>query len=98
MYDNIGGKIKGLARIIGIGGLIAFLLAGIIVIASDEYAVVPMLICFAMAVVCLVSSWPLYGFGKLVQDMGDLKELKAKEVSSSKAEPPKSVEDELPNL
>lgn len=82
MYKNIGRKLKTLASIVGLGGSGLSLLIGIIIAFSacsgggrgyyQGYSedVGEGIMCFfiflAIAVVCFVSSWVLYGFGQLI--------------------------------
>lgn len=67
MYNNIGKKIKVLAKVCGwitlIGGfLIFFILLGDYWI--DEIWYIPFL-----ALLGFISSWPLYGFGDLIENV-----------------------------
>ncbi len=89
MYSNIGGKIKLLAQIYGwlvlIGGLLAFF----ILLGDydfDEIFYVPLL-----ALTGFASSWPLYGFGQLIDDVREMKE-------SRKGQPEEVKPDELPEI
>lgn len=67
MYNNIGGKIKKLVKIITIGGFIIFGLAGLILAFTTSFiggiliAVIPCLILW-------ISSFVLYGFGELIDN------------------------------
>ena len=67
MYDNIGGKIKGLAKAVFIVEAIAAVIAGIALVAIDEdlilFGVLTLILGPAVA---WVSSWLLYGFGELI--------------------------------
>ena len=75
MYNNIGGKIKGLAVFVGIGGAIIFLILGFIFIgvasnASRMEEATYWSYCitfFIMVPVSIIASYPLYGFGELVE-------------------------------
>ena len=67
MYDNIGGKIKVLAKVSFIVEAIAAVIAGIaFMIEDDEFILMGLLIMILGPVVAWVSSWMLYGFGELV--------------------------------
>lgn len=72
MYKNIGTKIKALAKIIGIGGAVLCAVAAFILILLGGayesktlyiFAAVSFVSCF----LCIISSWPLYGFGELIE-------------------------------
>ena len=69
MYDNIGGKIKGLAKATFIVGAIAAVITGIALMASDEDMIpVGLLVMVVGPIVAWVSSWLLYGFGELIEN------------------------------
>ena len=73
MYDNIGGKIKGLAIAIFIIETIAALITGIALIASDEDMIpIGFLAIVVVPLVAWVSSWLLYGFGELIDKACDI--------------------------
>lgn len=67
MYENIGDKIKGLAKACGwillLGGVVAFFIAGA-GYGFDEF--LPWLLLLG-GLLGFVSSWPLYGFGELIE-------------------------------
>jgi len=67
MYDNIGGKIKGIAKAVFIVEAIAAVIAGIALVAIDEdlilFGVLTLILGPAVA---WVSSWLLYVFGELI--------------------------------
>lgn len=73
MYDNIGGKIKGLAKAVFIVEAIAAVIAGIALVAIDEdlilYGVLTLILGPAVA---WVSSWLLYGFGELIDKVCEI--------------------------
>ena len=69
MYDNIGGKIKGLAKASFIVAAIAEVITGIALMATDEDLIgYGLLVMFVGPIVAWVSSWLLYGFGQLVEN------------------------------
>ena len=74
MYDNIGGKIKGLAKATFIVEAIATVITGIGLMASDDYIMIPvgLLVMVIGPVVAWVSSWSLYGFGELIDKTCDI--------------------------
>ena len=68
MYDNIGGKIKGLAKAFFIVEAIAAVIAGIALMAIDEDLILFGALALILGpVVAWVSSWLLYGFGELIE-------------------------------
>lgn len=73
MYDNIGGKIKGLAKAVFIVEAIAAVITGIGLIASDEDLIpIGLLVLFGGPIVAWVSSWVLYGFGEIIDKLCDI--------------------------
>jgi len=73
MYDNIGGKIKVLAKVTFIVEAIAAVITGIALMASDEDMIpVGLLVMVVGPIVAWVSSWLLYGFGELVDKACDI--------------------------
>ena len=72
MYENIGKKIKGLAKACCIVETIAAILAGVIMIATGietdmfYYIVGGAMIAILGPLVAWVSSWLLYGYGELI--------------------------------
>lgn len=73
MYDNIGGKIKGLAKATFIVEAIAAVITGIALMDSDDdmFPVV-LLVMVVGPIVAWVSSWLLYGFGELIDKTCDI--------------------------
>ncbi|MCL2695732.1 MAG: hypothetical protein FWE69_05345 [Clostridiales bacterium] len=92
MFDNIGNKIKILATVIAIVGVLGGLITGIILI--DELGARGFLIGLGSAVILLFSSWIIYAFGKLVDDVGAIRE----QLLSATPTQEESLEDELPIL
>ena len=73
MYDNIGKKIKGLAKAVFIVEAIAMVITGIALMASDEYMIpIGLLVMVVGPLVAWVSSWLLYGFGELIDKTCDI--------------------------
>ena len=69
MYDNIGEKIKGLARVMFIVEAIAAVITGIALMGSDEDMIlIGLLVMVVGPIVAWVSSWLLYGFGELIDN------------------------------
>lgn len=70
MFDNIGGKIKGLAVLICSIGIIASVLYGIVLISDAYYDIERIIGCLFIFVVPLLawlSSCGIYGFGELIE-------------------------------
>ncbi len=73
MYDNIGGKIKALAKAIFIFEAIAAVIAGIaLMAANDDLILFGVLALILGPAVAWVSSWLLYGFGELIEKACDI--------------------------
>ena len=71
MYDNIGGKIKGLAIASFIVEAIAAVITGIALwVGTEEWWCA--LILFCGPIVAWVSSWLLYGFGEIIDKLCDI--------------------------
>lgn len=72
MYENIGKKIKGLAKAIFIVEAIGAIIAGICLLATDgDLILAGLLTLFCGPIVAWVSSWILYAFGELVEAARD---------------------------
>ena len=72
MYDNIGGKIKGLATWTFIVEAIGAIITGIVLIVGDSSNTLYALPVIVLGpVVAWVSSWILYAFGELVEKTCD---------------------------
>ena len=70
MYDNIGGKIKGLAKGIFIAMAILGFLTGVVFIAIDKDMAWLGLLCIALyPLIGWISSWMLYGFGEIIDKL-----------------------------
>ena len=73
MYDNIGGKLKGLAKVLFIVPAIAAVLAGIVLMSTDEHLILyGLLVMVVGPIVAWISSWFLYGFGELIDKACDI--------------------------
>ena len=92
MYYNVGKKIKVLAQICGwislIGGVIALFIGADFYGGLDEPGPWLFLLC---GLVGFVSSWPLYGFGQLIDDVRTIKE-------NGIGQPEENKPDELPEI
>lgn len=92
MYKNVGKKIMVLAQVLGWLLLIAGIIVGLVYL-SNSYSGDDMIgvIALATGVVSFISSWFLYGFGQLVNDVNVIK-------NKSKNEKQEQPKDELPEL
>ena len=73
MYDNIGEKIKGLAKGFFIAGAVLTFIAGVSVMAVDEdLIVIGLPVMLLGPIISWISSWMLYGFGELVDKVCDI--------------------------
>lgn len=72
MYDNIGRKIKGLAKAVFIVEAIAAVITGIVLMASYLNPIIGLLVMVVGPLVAWVSSWLLYGFGELIDKTCDI--------------------------
>ncbi len=70
MYDKIGSKIKGLAKVIFIVEAIVTVITGIALISSDVD--IGILVIALGPIIAWVSSWLLYGFGELIDKACDI--------------------------
>lgn len=69
MYDNIGNKIKTLAKWMFIVEAIGAIITGISLIATDDDLILlGLLIILCGPIVAWVSSWFVYGYGQLIQN------------------------------
>ena len=73
MFDNIGGKIKTLAKVVCWIGIIACIITGIVLMATGEDSIlVGILTAVVGSLLSWVSSFVLYGFGQLVENSDTL--------------------------
>lgn len=67
MYENIGGKIKGLAKATFVVEAIAAVITGIVLMVDDENMIpFGLILLIAGPAIAWASSWLLYGFGELI--------------------------------
>ena len=79
MFDNIGGKIKTLAKVVCWIGIIACIITGIVLMATDEELVLAGILTAAGgSLLSWVSSFVLYGFGQLVENSDIIAEQSAR--------------------
>ena len=70
MYDNIAKKVKGLAKGIFIIEALGTIVTGIMLLITGELALFGLIILICGPLIAWVSSWVLYAFGELVEDVG----------------------------
>ena len=75
LYKNIGGKVKALAQWIFALEAISAIISGIWLLSEEEG--IGFLVLFLGPLVALASSWILYAFGELVEDMHEMRDKKA---------------------
>ena len=70
LYENIGSKIKNLAKWIFIVEAIGAIITGLVLLCKDEDLILYGLITLACGpIVAYIGSWILYAFGELVEDV-----------------------------
>ncbi len=70
MFDNIGGKIKGLAKVLFWIEAIGAVIAGLVMVEDTEG--ISLLFALAGILVAWISSWFLYGFGEIIDKLCDI--------------------------
>ena len=84
MFKNIGKKIMGLAKFITWMGFLASIIGGIVMIAEDEDLIVyAVLVMVAGCLVSWIACFMLYGFGQLIHNSEECKNL-LKKISEQK--------------
>lgn len=90
MFNNIGGKIKGLAQVICWIGIVAFAILGIRLISEDDDLVVLGFVIMVIGgVMSWVSSFVLYGFGQLIENTEPLRYYAKSTISAPMSSIPK---------
>lgn len=73
MYENIGGKIKGLAKATFIVEAIAAVITGIILMVdNDDMIPFGLVLLIVGPAIAWASSWLLYGFGELIDKVCEI--------------------------
>ena len=75
LYSNVGGKLQVIAKICGIVGLVCAAIGLLLMLYSgfDDEMILAGVGCMVTGISCIVSSWPLYAFGQLVNDVHSMK-------------------------
>lgn len=71
MFNNIGDKLKRLSKVVGIGGAVIFLIVALINLGNPVLFATFLLV----AALCIISAWPLYGFGQLIKSVTSIEEM-----------------------
>lgn len=95
MYRNVGGKIKTLAAIGGWIALIAGIVLAFVIGGAYENLWIGM-IALVSGIVLYISTWTMYGFGQLVEDVSSLREMEEEKMSYSQEERMGEEHDDLP--
>ena len=97
LYTNVGDKLCTVAKVCGFIGVVAAAIGlgatflGIVVDDDLLYTGIPALV---SGLLSLISSWPLYAFGQITNDIQEMK----KNVSGKPTAKPASTLPELPDL
>lgn len=70
MFDNIGGKIKGLAKVIFWLEAIAAVIVGLVLVEDTEG--LSLFFAIAGVLAAWISAWFLYGFGEIIDKLCDI--------------------------
>ena len=90
MWDNIGGKIKGLAKIIALLGIISSIIGGIVffnIDGSGMYVGIGFATIFLGSLFSWIASWFMYGFGELIENSESIKYNTSKISDTSRNKP-----------
>ena len=68
LYSNIGDKVCKVAMVCGCIGIVCAII-GFFIWAGNSFDEIAGLILAAIGVFCLLSSWPLYAFGQITNDV-----------------------------
>ena len=96
MYDNIGGKIKGLAKVGFAVMALGSFIAGIAVLSngSKSNETLGVLLMLLGPVVSWISSWMLYGFGEIIDKLCAIEKNTRTPSTKSETEAVKPIADE----
>lgn len=73
MFSNIGGKIKTLATVITVIGIIASIIVGFVLMAALEKKGIGLLVMAIGSLSSWIGSFLLYGFGEIIELLSDIK-------------------------
>lgn len=92
MFDDIGGKIKGLAKVITIIGIVASCICGLVMLVESENFLFGVLVAGLGSLGSWVGSFLLYGFGELIDQTVDNNRL-LRQISTSGKNTSKDISD-----
>jgi len=87
MFNNIGGKLKGLAYFTAVGGVSIFGIIAFVILFTSPISSISF---FVLAVSCLFSSWPIYGLGEMIESSSST-ELLMKKIIAQQVEQQKVI-------
>lgn len=80
MYSNIGHKLRTVAKVVGMIGFVIVGIGLLVMLMATGYrlavGLVPGLICITVGLLLYVSTFPLYAFGQLVDDVNYIRNSK----------------------
>lgn len=95
MFDNVGSKIKAVAKVFAWLGIVGFGILGLIVMFANGDTPVPgLLIIIAGCLGSWISSLSLYGLGQLIENTDKLVEINSPKTASSLND----IESNLPKI
>ncbi len=76
MYSNIGHKLRTVAKVIGMIGLFIMLTGAILILISNSeyFDVILGCRCLIIGLLLYISTFPMYAFGQLVDDVRQIKD------------------------
>lgn len=74
MYDNIGNKIKILAKVFFVIGAVASVIGAIYLFIEEAHILLCLAIAIAGSLLSWISTWLLYGFGEIIDKLCDIEE------------------------
>ena len=85
MFENIGNKIKTLAKVLVVVGIIASFVSGVVIIASTDDPI-GLLVMILGSISFLISSYLIYGIGELIDITSKIEKNTREGVKHSDAE------------
>lgn len=73
LYENVGGKLRILAKIVGVIGLVLAVIGLLLMMVGESAEFDIGLVMVIAGPVLLLCSWPVYGFGQLVDDVHEIR-------------------------
>ena len=85
MYKNVGGKLKALAKAYAIVVAIISIIAGMVTLASNAAVCIGLVLIIVVPFVAWLSSFILYGFGELIEEVSLIRRQKIDSTSNLNA-------------